>query len=84
MPEPDIGCVCLAVGIAAMVWCVLAEQRPMDLWFLHTDLKYVLFCVSVAAAGTSLGFSQAAVEAILGDSVPTGVNASSDSGWILS
>ena len=55
-----------------MVWCVVAAQQPVHLWLLHTDLKYVLFCLSVALWGTTTGFSQAAVEALLGDSVPTG------------
>lgn len=55
-----------------MLLCVRVANQPLHLLGLHTDTKYVLFCLSVALWGTTNGFAQAAVEAILGDSVPTG------------
>ena len=68
----------------AIALTALAVEMPMykvHLWHIHADAKYVVFCFAMALWGTSTGISQSAVEAILGDSVPTGQSCRSFYQW---
>ena len=69
----DLKLCVLAGAIALTVLALLAPQKLVIIAGVHTDTFFVLICAALAMWGICQGVASAPLEALLADSVPTGI-----------